>query len=226
MQQSPFKICETLADFDPVTWGAALPSSRTFGLTMKYRRFFIDWCRDLHNNRFAREDHPIIAQHLTKYEKLICALALIFRFLSCAAIEACGQIDCQAALRVTAWCAYLKAHARRCYGLFMDDGLRAVQALAAKINQGELPDKFTARDVRCCRWRYLTTDGVVQAALDCLEDEGWLRGSRDGYGQGAGKSPWRYSIKPIKVLTMLSLVSRRSLMAAMPARHLHVCGIF
>ncbi len=70
---------------------------------------------------------------------------------------------------------------------------------------------------------------AVQVALACLKHEGWLRDPRAGYGQGAGKSSWRYSINlrilkiPIKVLTMLPVVSRRSLMAAC---HLHVCGIF
>lgn len=78
----------------------------------------------------------------------------------------------------------------------MDDGLRSAQALAAKIRQGKLPDKFTARDVQRNRWRYLATNKAVRAALDWLEDEHWIRGYRDSYKQGAGKSPWRYLINP------------------------------
>jgi hypothetical protein len=77
--------------------------------------------------------------------------------------------------RAAAWCEYLEAHARRCYGLLKDDGLRAAQALAAKLERGALDDGFTLRDVRRNQWRSLTTDDAIQAALDWLEDEDWLR---------------------------------------------------
>jgi hypothetical protein len=98
---------------------------------------------------------------------------------------------------LTAWCDYLEAHARRCYGLLTDDGLRAAQALADKVRQGKLADGFTARDVRRNQWRSLTTDEAVQAALDWLEDEGWLRADEvGGAGPGSGRRTWRYFINP------------------------------
>lgn len=195
-----FDVFKTLADFDPVTWDAAPADTFAkfphFGFDEAAQAIFIEWCGDLHHNRLANEEHSIIQQHLAKYEKLFAALALIFHLVECAASKQRGKVSEQAALRAAAWCEYLEAHARRCYGLLMDDGLRAAQALAAKLTQGKLPDKFTARDVRRNRWRYLTTADAVQAALDWLEDEHWIRGLREGYGQGSGKSPWRYSINP------------------------------
>ena len=60
-------------------------------------------------------------------------------------------------------------HARRCYGLLKDDGLRAAQALAAKLERGALEDGFTLRDVRRNQWQNLTTDDAIEAALDWLE---------------------------------------------------------
>jgi hypothetical protein len=51
-----------------------------------------------------------------------------------------------------------------------DDGLRAAQALAAKLERGALEDGFTLRDVRRNQWRSLTTDEAIQAALDWLEE--------------------------------------------------------
>ena len=54
-------------------------------------------------------------------------------------------------------------------------GLRAAQALAVKLERGALEDGFTLRDVRRNQWRSLTTDDAIQAALDWLEDEDWLR---------------------------------------------------
>jgi hypothetical protein len=76
------------------------------------------------------------------------ALALILHLAECAATGQRGAVTAQAALRAAAWCDYLEAHARRCYGLLVDDGLRSAQALADKVSQGKLSDGFTARDVR------------------------------------------------------------------------------
>jgi hypothetical protein len=91
----------------------------------------------------------------------------------------------------------LEAHARRCYGLLIDDGLRAAQALAVKVGQGKLKDGFTARDVKRNPWRSLKTEQAVQAALDWLEDEDWLRGEEvGGTGPGGGRPTVRYFINP------------------------------
>src|SRR4029079_11092211 len=117
----------------------------------------------------------LMAQHLAKYEKLFAALALIFHLADCAAQGARGSVGVDAAVRAAAWCEFLEAHARRCYGLLADEGLRAAQALASRIERGALADGFTARDVRRKGWRYLSSDGAVNAALEWLDDEGWLR---------------------------------------------------
>ncbi|MBI5815439.1 MAG: DUF3987 domain-containing protein [Nitrospinae bacterium] len=196
-----FAVFEALADFDPVVWGAA-PSDDFakfpyFRFDDTAQEIFIEWSGDLHLKRLPAEDHPIIAQHLAKYDKLFPALALIFHLVDCATTGRGGPVTAEAALRAAAWCEYLEAHARRCYGLLIDDGLRAAQALAKKVRQGKLSDGFTARDVRRNQWRYLTSDEAVQAALDWLEDEGWLRSEIiGGTGPGTGRRTCRYSINP------------------------------
>jgi hypothetical protein len=117
------------------------------------------------------EDEPIIRQHLAKFDKLFPAMALVFHLVDCAAHGVCGPVTKDAALRAAAWCEYLEAHARRCYGLLKDDGLRAAQALAVKLERGALEDGFTLRDVRRNQWRSLTTDEAMEVALDWLEDD-------------------------------------------------------
>lgn len=191
-----FAVFETLADFDPVAFGAA---SADHSHKFPYFRFdeeaqdiFIEWSGDLHRERLPAEEHPIMAQHLTKFDKLFPALALILHL----ADDQRGPVTATAAYRAAAWCDYLEAHARRCYGLLADDGLRAAQALADKVRQGRLQDGFTARDVRRNQWRYLTSDEGVRAALDWLEDEGWLR-STDAETAARGGRPTRvYCINP------------------------------
>ena len=132
-----------------------------------------------------------------KFDKLFPALALIFHLVDSAATGKHGPITKDSALRASAWCDYLEAHARRCYGLLVDDGLRSAQSLAAKIKGGKLEEGFTARDIRRRRWRYLTTDEAVQAALDWLDDDSWLRAEEiGGQGPGTGRHTWRYHINP------------------------------
>ena len=122
---------------------------------------------------------------------------MILHLTECATTDRRGAVSKEAALRAAAWCDYLEAHARRCYGLLKDNGLRAAQALADKIRTGELKDEFTARDVRRNQWRYLTTDETVQAALDWLVDESWLRAREvGGSGPGTGRRTSRYYINP------------------------------
>jgi hypothetical protein len=108
-----------------------------------------------------------------------------------------GPVSREAGLRAAAWCEFLEAHARRCYGLLKDDGLRAAQALADKLKRGAIADGFTLRDVRRNQWRNLTADEAIQAALDWLEDEDWLRGEiSGGTGPGSGRRTVRYQINP------------------------------
>ena len=82
---------------------------------------FIEWSGDMHRMRIPNEDEPIIRQHLAKFDKLFPALALVFHLVDCAAHGVCGPVSKEAALRAAAWCEYLEAHARRCYGLLKDD---------------------------------------------------------------------------------------------------------
>ena len=128
-RDTAFGVFDALAGFDPVACGAA-PADDF--IRFPYFRFddaaqeiFIEWSGDLHQMRLPTEDQPIIAQHLAKFDKLFPALALILHLVDCSATKHYGPITAEAALRAGAWCEYLEAHARRCYGLLTDEGLRA-----------------------------------------------------------------------------------------------------
>jgi putative DNA primase/helicase len=200
-QDAAFAVFATLADFDPVAWGAApvddFAKFPWFCFDDDAQAIFIEWSEDLHCGRMPNEDEPIIRQHLAKFDKLFPALALVLYLVESSVDGIRGAVDKEAALRAAAWCEFLEAHARRCYGLLKDDGLRAAQALAAKLERGALEDGFTLRDVRRNQWRNLTADDAIQAALDWLEDEDWLRGeSSGGTGPGSGRRTVRYRINP------------------------------
>lgn len=194
-------IVEAIAEMDPVAWGAEPADDFSkfpfFRFSREAQEVFIEWSGELHREKLPAEEIPIIAQHLTKYDKLFPAIALILHLVDVAETGQTGPVSKEAALRAAAWCEYLEAHARRCYGLLADDGLRAAQALSEKIQVGKLADGFTAREVRRNQWKHLTTDVSVAAALDWLEDEGWIR-SQDtgGTGPGAGRRTVVYWINP------------------------------
>lgn len=195
-----YSIFEALSQFDPVKWGAEPEDKFTkfpfFHFSSEAQNVFIEWSTDLHQRRIPNENNILIEQHLAKYDKLFPALALIFHLVDCAAASTAGPVSKDAALRAVAWCEYLESHARRCYGLLLDDGLRSAQALAKHLERGDLSSGFTARDVRRNQWRYLTADESVQSALAWLEDEGWLRPHETKQGTKGGRTTVVYMINP------------------------------
>lgn len=199
-----FKIFSNLTSeqFDPTAYGAlskeeAQSKFPCFSFNDESQLLFIEWCTALHK-REELEDNPLIKQHLCKYEKLFPAICLIFHLVDCSLGNiAGGKIAISSAIRAAAWCEYLESHARRCYGLLADSGLRAAQSLSQKITKGKLSNDFTARNVRRNQWRYLTSEDAVESALDWLEEEGWVKSyETGGTGPGSGRRTTRYRINP------------------------------
>src|SRR3989344_1685181 len=196
-----YAVFDVIANLDPIAWGA-LPADDYvkfphFTYDDEAQKIFIEWSTDLNLLKLPNEEDPLIAQHLAKFEKLFSALALIFHLADCVSSGSYGPIRGRSAQRAVAWCEFLESHARRCYGLLADDGLRSAQALSDKLCKSKLSNGFTARDVRRNQWKYLTTDEAVQAALNWLEDEGWLQANEvGGSGPGGGRRTSRYNINP------------------------------
>jgi len=195
-----FDIFDKLADFDPVAWGAAPADEFNkfpyYNFSPEAQDIFITWATELHTQKIPAEENPLIAQHLTKYDKLFPALALILHLVDCAVTGDYGAVTRQAAIRAVAWCEYLESHARRCYGLLADGGFSAAQNLADKIRQGKLKDGFTAHDVQRHGWSRLTTGEAVQDALLWLEYEYWVRSYDVKAGAQGGRPTQAYSINP------------------------------
>lgn len=201
-RDTAFEVVEKLANFDPPAWGAAPADDFAkfpyFHFSEKAQTVFIEWSGEIHQTRMPNEEEPIMHQHLAKFDKLFPALALIFHLVDCAENGNRGPVSMESALRAAAWCEFLEAHARRCYGLLKDDGLRAAQALSTKLERGKLRDGFTLRDVRRNQWRSLTADEAIRAAIDWLEDEDWLQSeTTGGTGPGSGRRTQRYHINPV-----------------------------
>ena len=201
LQEMVNKKFETLSEIDFGTLGASPGDCHSkhafFRFDNEAQQIFIDWTSEINKVRIPQEPQPIIQEHLAKYDKLFSAIALILHLVDCVSSGQGGPTTAESAYRAAAWCEYLEKHARRCYGLLIDDGLRSAQALAEKIQNGRLSEDFTARDISRHNWRYLTSENSVKSALEWLEEEGWVRSTETGgSGPGSGRPTRRYSINP------------------------------
>lgn len=117
----------------------------------------------------------MLVEHLSKYRKLMPALALTFHLIEVADGCAQGAITLSSAERAAAWCDYLESHARRVYGMIETLPIKAAQALLERIKKGELGQRFSLRDVYRRQWAMLTEREMVQAACDTLVASHWLK---------------------------------------------------
>ncbi|WBY02760.1 YfjI family protein [Ramlibacter tataouinensis] len=184
---------ERLASFDPVQDGARpaddfvkLPH---FSFDDQAQDVFIAWCGWLHE-QIESEQHPLVAQHLGKYEKLFCAVALVLHL----AEGNIGPIGASCAQRAVRWCEYLAGHARRIYSLLEAGRVTTARSISRRIRQGKLSDWFTARDVYKKGWGDVRSTAEAEVALAVLEEFGWVR-SFD-ISEQPGRPTTRYLINP------------------------------
>ncbi len=189
-------IFDRLASFDPLQDGAKPADDFVklpwFCFDDQAQEVFIEWATDLHLNRIAAEQNPLMCQHLAKFEKLFCSLALILHL----AEGRLGPVQADTAVRASTWCAYLEGHARRIYALVEVAKVSAARTLGRRLLAGKLPtDGFTARDVVRKGWTGLKTTLQAEAALAVLDEHGWVVGTDTA--ESAGRPTTRYYVNPL-----------------------------
>jgi hypothetical protein len=164
----------------------------------------VDWLADL-ERRIRVDDLPAaLVCHLSKYRKLMPALALLFELADRAGAEGFDGVTLATASRLVtlehakqaaAWCEYVESHARRIYSCVVTPQRRAAQELAQKIRKRKLDPVFSCRDVYLKGWSGLTTE-TVKAAVELLQDAGWLRDVSPGPSPVGGRRSSRYQVNP------------------------------
>jgi putative DNA primase/helicase len=132
---------------------------------------FDDWRAALEKRLRSGNEHPAIEAHLSKFKKLVPALALLIHLVDTRG----GLIGDESLDKAIRWATYLESHARRIYGAAVKPDLVAAKALAGKIKAGELGEQFALRDVYRQGWSGLSTTEDAQQAADVLSDFDWLR---------------------------------------------------
>ena len=165
---------------------------------------FEEWMVPFENEIRGDELHPALVSHLSKYRKLIPALALIFALVDTP--DSTNVIQENELVRALAWGDYLRSHAERLYAAAVMPETAGAAALMAKIKAGKLADtdgvlcnSFTARLVAVKHWAGLGTAGAVRKAADLLVDYGWLDKETSPTGEAGGRPSERYLVHPLLV---------------------------
>ncbi len=172
--QDAESIFHNLASLDPLSIGATkyhpdgIPALR---FSDRAQELFNSWWASLETSLRQETRHPALESHLSKYRKLIPALALLDHLIS-GVTGAVGEESLKRALR---WHLFLFSHAERAYAAVTSSNTSSARALLDHIKGGDLGNIFTARDVYRRQWRMLSTPHQAWDAIEKLQNLGWIR---------------------------------------------------
>lgn len=165
---------------------------------------FVEWLVPFETEIRGDDLHPAMVSHLSKYRKLIPALALVFALIDTP--DSGGVIHEGELLRALAWGEYLRTHANRLYAAAVMPETTDAATLLSRIKAGKLTDRdgvildsFTPRQVAQKCWAGLATPDAVRKAADVLADYDWLRRDvvQSGDALGRGRPSDRYTVNPL-----------------------------
>ena len=165
---------------------------------------FVEWLVPFETEIRGEELHSAMVSHLSKYRKLIPALALVFAMVDTP--DSGGVIHERELLRALAMGEYLRSHAERLYSAAVIPETAGAAALLKKIKTGKLTDRegivlnsFAPREVVKKGWVGLATAKAVSKAAEMLVDYDWLRPEtvQSSDEMGRGRPSDRYLINPV-----------------------------
>lgn len=197
-KQAAWAVFERLDQLQP----ASDDTPQEWRFTPDAQALFEEWLIPFENEIRGEELHPALVSHLSKYRKLIPALALIFALVDTP--DSDGAIHPTELIRAVAWGEYLRSHAERIYAAAVMPETAGAKQLLDKIKAGKLCDgegvilgSFSPRLVAVKHWTGLTTTDAVRKAADLLADYGWLARELVPTGPSGGRPTERYQIHPV-----------------------------
>lgn len=150
---------------------------------------FVRWQTDLELLLRSGDLSASIESHLSKYRKLVPALALINHLVD----FGIGAVGIASLERAIGYVEYFKSHAFRIYGAATHGDVTTAHSILARIRKGDLADGFTLRDIHQRDWSGLNDRDQVAAGLELLADYGWLSAVKLDTG---GRPTVRFNINP------------------------------
>lgn len=197
-KQTAWAVFDRLAELQP----ASDTEPTVWRFDDAAQALFVEWLVPLETEIRGDDLHPAMVSHLSKYRKLIPALALVFALIDNP--DSGGVIHEGELLRALAWGDYLRTHAHRLYAAAVMAETTDAATLLSRIRAGKLTDRdgvildsFTPRQVAVKHWAGLSTPDAVRKAADVLADYDWLRRDVVQGGAAGGRPSDRYIINPM-----------------------------
>jgi len=189
-KQAAWAVFERLAGLEP----ANETEPTVWRFDEAAQALFVEWLVPFETEIRGDELHPAMVSHLSKYRKLIPALALVFAMIDTP--DSGGLIHERELLRALAWSDYLRTHAERLYSAAVMPETTGAAALLSKIRSGKVKDGFKLKDVQQKGWAGLGTTEEVRKAASMLEVYDWLRVEVGQAGAAGGRPSETFRIHP------------------------------
>lgn len=187
-----FETFQRLDDMKPGTdpeTGEGAPVAHRF--SGEAQTLFEQWRQEFETALRSGDYHPAMESHLSKYRKLVPAIALV-----CALADNEEEVSQESLGRALAWAEYLQTHAARAYAAGSRPATEGAAALLAKIKAGAVTDGFKPADVYLKGWSRLATPADTHGAINLLCDLHYLRMKEKKPESGAGRPAVFYQINP------------------------------
>jgi putative DNA primase/helicase len=196
-KQTAWAVFERLAALEPDTD----TDPHVWRFDAAAQALFVEWLVPFETEIRGDDLHPAMVSHLSKYRKLIPALALVFALIDTP--DSGHLIGERELIRALCWGEYLRTHAERLYAAAVIPETAAAASLLTKIKAGKLSDRdgvllesFAPRDVAKKGWAGLASPEDVRKAADVLADFDWLKLEAGQTSAKGGRPGERYAINP------------------------------
>jgi putative DNA primase/helicase len=190
-KQAAWAVYKRLAAATPEDFGADASDDIPFlRFDNEAQRRWNEWRHAFENRLLQCDEHPALEAHLVKYRSLVPSLALVNHLVDVGS----GPVGLDALDRAIRYTDHLEAHARRVYASIAMPDVDAAKALLAKLKKGSVRDEgeplnpFQAWRVTRNGWAGLAESKTVHAAIDMLQDFGWVRRRIDEQTGGRDRS--------------------------------------
>lgn len=167
------------------------PAPKVYRFTPEAQDLFDEWRHEFESSLRKGENHPAMESHLSKYRKLVPAVALV-----CSLADGESAVSYDSLARALGWAEYLQSHAERAYAAGTRPVTDGATALLKKIRSGSVVDGFKPSDVYLKGWAHLSTSEETNAAVKMLEELGYLRELEIRHPSG-GRPSKTYRINPL-----------------------------
>jgi len=188
-KEMAWAVFERLAELQPNQ-----DEPKVWRFSKEAQALFLEWFVPFNNELKGGDLHPAMESHLSKYRKLIPALALIFAQIDTPYSNQVVEVTELA--RALDWCEYLRSHAERIYQSATIPQTSGARVILKKVKSMALVDGFTPREIAQKNWTGLNDVEAVRKALALLVDYDYLRVERTIATSVGGRSSERYFINP------------------------------